>query len=169
MSAPEIVERRAVVAQGSYDPESRTFTAVAATTSPVRRNTFAGPVNEVLSLDPASVRLGRLQSGRAPLLDSHQSGSVSDQIGVIQGARIDGGKLMVDVQLSSRDDPRMNQIRADLQDGILRNVSIGYASSQLVRKLRAMTARRPLFAQIGSRPRSASLLYPPIPRLTSVA
>ena len=126
MSKPEIVERRAAVAHGSYNPENRTFTAVAATANPVRRNTFAGPVNEVLSLDPASVRLGRLQSGRAPLLDSHQTGSVSDQIGVVRGARIEGGKLIVDVQLSLRDDPRMNQIRADLADGILKNVSIGY-------------------------------------------
>lgn len=127
MSEQQMAFRRATVAHGSYDPEKHTFTAVAATPNPVRRNTFAGPVHEVLSLDPASVRLGRLQSGRAPLLDSHQSGSISDQIGVVRGARIEGGKLMVYVRLSSREDDRMKQIRADLADGILRNVSIGYA------------------------------------------
>ena len=67
----DTVERRAAVARGSYDPDAGTFTAIAATTTPVRRNTFAGPVDEVLSLDQNSVRLDRLRSGRAPLLDSH--------------------------------------------------------------------------------------------------
>lgn len=126
MNNPEIVERRASVARGSYNPETRTFTAVAATTNPVRRNTFNGPVDEVLSLDPSSVRLDRLCSGRAPMLDSHISGSISDQIGVITGARVNRGQLLVDVQLSSRSDDRMDQIHADLAGGILRNVSVGY-------------------------------------------
>jgi hypothetical protein len=127
MSEQESLARRATVARGSYDPKTRTFTAIAATSNPVRRRTFNGPVDEVLSLDPGSVRLDRLRSGRAPLLDSHQSGSVSDQIGVVTGARIEGGQLLVDVQLSARADPRMDQIRADLAAGILRNVSVGYA------------------------------------------
>ena len=123
---PETVARRAAVARGSYDPEAGTFTAVAATTTPVRRNTYAGSVDEVLSLEPDSVRLDRLRSGRAPLLDSHYAGSVSDQIGVITGVRIERGQLLVDVKLSDRADERMNQIRADLASGLLRNVSVGY-------------------------------------------
>jgi len=122
----ENIERRANVARGSYDPDTGTFTAVAATATPVRRNAYSGPVDEVLSLDPNSVRLGRLRSGRAPLLDSHYAGSVTDQIGVITGARIERGQLLVDGKLSDRKDDRMNQIRADLASGILRNVSIGY-------------------------------------------
>lgn len=127
MSEQEIVARRAAVAHGSYDTKTGTFTAIAATSNPVRRRTFNGPVDEVLSLNPGSVRLDRLRSGRAPLLDSHRSGSVSDQIGVVTGARIEGGHLLVDVQLSARVDPRMDQIRADLAAGILHNVSVGYA------------------------------------------
>jgi hypothetical protein len=122
----ETTERRANVARGSYDPDTGTFTAVAATATPVRRNAYSGPVDEVLSLDPNSVRLGRLRSGRAPLLDSHYAGSVPDQIGVITGARIDRGQLLVDVKLSDRNDNLMSQIRADLTSGILRNVSVGY-------------------------------------------
>jgi hypothetical protein len=126
MKPDEIVVRRAAVARGSYDPEAGTFTAVAATSNPVRRGAGGYSVDEVLSLDPAAVRLDRLQSGRAPLLDSHFAGSISDQIGVVTAARIDRGQLLVDVKLSDRADDRMNQIRADLASGILKNVSVGY-------------------------------------------
>ncbi|MFN3349466.1 prohead protease/major capsid protein fusion protein [Pseudorhodoplanes sp.] len=121
---PETQTRRAELR--SYDAETGTFTAVAATDLPVVRRMFGGQVSEILSLNPGSVRLGRFRSGRAPLLDSHRSASIADQIGVVTDARIQSGKLIVDVRLSDRTDDRMKQIRADLASGIIRNVSVGY-------------------------------------------
>ena len=72
----------------------------------------------------AHVRLTRFQSGRAALLDSHRSGSTADQIGVVTDGRIENGLLVVDCQLSPRDD--VKPIAEDIAAGILRNVSIGY-------------------------------------------
>jgi HK97 family phage prohead protease len=122
----EFYTRRVELRSNSFNPATRTFSAVAATTSPVRRRGWDGTYSEVLAITPRGVRLDRLRSGRAPLLDSHRAGSVADQIGVITDARIENGQLIVDGQLSARDDDRMKQIEADLAAGIIRNVSVGY-------------------------------------------
>jgi HK97 family phage prohead protease len=118
--------RRAELSAGSYNAKAGTFAAVAATNSPVIQHSFGERVTEILAMTPKAVRLDRFRSGRAPLLDSHRSSSLADQIGLVTNARIQDGQLIVDVRLSDRDDERMRQIRADLKAGILRNVSIGY-------------------------------------------
>src|SRR5690242_9571422 len=82
--------RRSPMGITSFNPETGTFTAVAATGTPVDRNDyFDGPYQEVLLITPKAIRMRRLQSGRAPLLNSHARGSASDQIGVITAARIE--------------------------------------------------------------------------------
>jgi hypothetical protein len=117
--------RLASMSINSFDPATGTFSAIAATETPVSRSDyFDGNYAEVLSLKPSAVRLGRLQSGRAPLLDSHRAGSTKDQIGVITGARLEGGQLVIDGQLSKRDD--VKPIATDIAAGVLRNVSVGY-------------------------------------------
>ncbi len=127
MSETTIVIRRAELSAGSYDSKSGSFTAIAATSTPVQRRIFGETVLEILSMRPESVRLDRFRSGRAPLLDSHRVGSIADQIGVITGARIERDQLIVSVKLSDRNDDRMKQIRADLAGGVIRNVSVGYS------------------------------------------
>lgn len=117
--------RRAVMQLNSFDPETGTFSAIAATETPVHRDSFFdGPYQEVLSLAPRAVRLARLSAGRAPILDAHRSGSSRDQLGVITGARIEQKRLVVDGQLSVRDD--VKPIAEDIAAGVIRNISIGY-------------------------------------------
>lgn len=80
---------------------------------------------EKLSLDPAHVRLGRLNSG-APLLDSHSSYRLANQIGVVADgtAALDSKRGTATVRFSRRAD--VDPIWADVQDRIVRNVSVGY-------------------------------------------
>ncbi|MBS7702657.1 prohead protease/major capsid protein fusion protein [Chelatococcus asaccharovorans] len=108
----------------SFNPATRTFTAIAATSTPVKRCDYHGDFNEVLAVSGNNIRLDRLASGRAPLLDGHAGGSVRNQIGIIRSARVDNGELLVDVELSDRED--VAPIAADLAAGIIRNVSVGY-------------------------------------------
>lgn len=80
---------------------------------------------ERLSLDPAHVRLERLNRG-APLLNAHQADALSDQIGVVEegSARLIGREGWATVRFSRR--PDVEPIYRDVRDGILRNVSVGY-------------------------------------------
>ncbi|WP_316179657.1 MULTISPECIES: prohead protease/major capsid protein fusion protein [unclassified Bradyrhizobium] len=117
--------RRAPVRATSFDPESGSFSAVIATGTPVqRRDSTYGDYFEVLSIAPQSIRLERLKSGAAPLLDSHRSGSAKDQIGIITDARIENGELVADARLSPRDD--VKPIAIDLAAGTAPAVSVGY-------------------------------------------
>lgn len=80
---------------------------------------------EKLSLDPAHVRLDRLNAG-APLLDTHASYSVRDMLGsVVPGsAAIKGKQGRAVVQFSTRQE--VDGIWQDVRDGRIRNVSVGY-------------------------------------------
>lgn len=76
---------------------------------------------EVLSHDPASVKLERLRDG-APLLMDHK---YSDQIGVIESVSLGAdrrGRAVVRFGKSAR----AEEIFRDVVDGIRRNVSVGY-------------------------------------------
>jgi HK97 family phage prohead protease len=117
--------RRAPVGRNSFNPDTRTFAAVAATTQPVRRfDPQFGDVLEQLSLQPGAVRLDRLNSGRSPLLDTHRTGALRDVIGRVLNARIENSQLLVDLQLSDRDD--VESIAADVASGVIQSVSVGY-------------------------------------------
>ncbi len=119
------VVRRSVQAPSSYDPETRTFTAVIATTTPVTRSDGYGEsYSEILSISPKSIRLARLQTGSAPLLNSHRSASLTDRIGVVTDVRIEGGQLVATARLSPRAD--VDPIAADFAAGTSPNVSVGY-------------------------------------------
>lgn len=81
---------------------------------------------EILSLDPAHVRLDRLNAG-APLLDTHGAYSVRNVLGaaVENSATIVSKKdARVTVRFSRRDD--VASIWQDVKDRIVRFVSIGY-------------------------------------------
>lgn len=76
---------------------------------------------EVLDNTPGAVRLGRLTSG-GPLLMDHDT---RDQVGVIESVRIDAdrvGRAVVRFGKSAR----AEEVWQDVQDGIRRNVSVGY-------------------------------------------
>ncbi|WP_260673715.1 phage major capsid protein [Comamonas aquatica] len=77
---------------------------------------------EVLDNTAPAVRLGRLTSG-GPLLMDHDT---RDQVGVIESVRIDAdrvGRAVVRFGKSAR----AEEVWQDVQDGIRRNVSVGYA------------------------------------------
>lgn len=110
-----------MLASESADRERRTVSMKWYTGSPVLRVPFfAEPYNLTLSLDPKHVRMGRLQSGKAPLLDSHNSFQLKGVIGVVEKAELSGDAV---VRFSARDE--VTPIWQDVQDGILRNASVG--------------------------------------------
>lgn len=81
--------------------------------------------DEVLDHSEGAVDLSWFNGGSAPVLDGHDRYSgLSKQIGVIRRAWLDGGRLYVEVKLSDRTD--VAGFKADIEAGIIRNVSIGY-------------------------------------------
>ncbi|MEI4262795.1 phage major capsid protein [Roseovarius sp. D0-M9] len=76
---------------------------------------------EVLSHDPASVRMARMEGGAA-LLVNHDW---DDQIGVVESARIDADKRGRALVKFGRG-VRAEEIFRDVIDGIRRHVSVGY-------------------------------------------
>lgn len=83
---------------------------------------------EILDHNPASVRLGRLKSGRHPLLVDH---STKDHVGVVERAWIGEdriGRAVVRFGKSAR----AEEIFQDVRDGIRTLVSVGYRIHNMV-------------------------------------
>lgn len=78
---------------------------------------------EELSLDPAHVRMDRLNNG-APLLNAHARWELSDIIGVTEKAWLANNEGRAVVRFSARDE--VAPIWQDVEDKIIRNVSVGY-------------------------------------------
>lgn len=103
----------------TVDVENRTVELSFSSETPVER--WWG--REILDHSAGAIRMRRLESG-APLLVDHNN-SVRDQIGVIESARIDSdlvGRVVARFGKSASDD----EIFQKVQDGIIRNVSVGY-------------------------------------------
>lgn len=105
--------------------EDRTATLTWYTGASVRRYDSRGAYEMRFSMEPGAVRMGRLASGSAPLLNSHRDYTVDDVIGVITQAWIENGQGKAIVRFSRRAD--VDPIWQDVQDGILRNASMGVA------------------------------------------
>ena len=119
------LDRRAAVT--SLDPEKRTVELVFSTGADVARYDWetGSRFLERLSLDPKHIRLDRLNHG-APLLNAHSAYALADQIGIVEeGTAVLGkGEARATVRFSKRSD--VEPIFRDVQDGIIRNVSVGY-------------------------------------------
>src|SRR5579885_1822684 len=102
------------------DRDERTATLTWYTGASVRRYDARGPFEMRFSMEPGALRLGRLASGAAPLLNSPH-----DVIGVIARAWIENGQGKATVRFSKRAD--VDPVWQDVQDGILRNASMGVA------------------------------------------
>jgi hypothetical protein len=110
----------------TLDEEDRSIEVVWSTGARVRRRPFFGePFDEELSMDPAHVRLDRLNNG-APLLKVHALDELEAVIGsVVPGtARIESGRGIARVRLSERED--VAPVWEDIRNGHIRAVSIGY-------------------------------------------
>lgn len=116
---------RASFVPASFNEQDRTVELTWSTGAQVRRIDMWTDKEwiEELSMDRSHVNLERLNAG-APLLANHDKGSLSDVLGVVERAWIDGGQGRGLVRFSAREDvtPYMN----DVKTGILRSVSVGY-------------------------------------------
>lgn len=116
---------RAAVRPGSVDIEQRTAELTWSTGSKGRRYSWdIGSYMEELDMSAGAVRLERLNNG-APLLNAHSSYDLGDVLGVVESAWLEGGEGRALVRFSQREDA--DAVFRDVKDGILRNISVGYA------------------------------------------
>ena len=116
--------RRAASLDGvAISSEDRTMEFSFSSEYPVQR--YFG--NEVLSHERGAVDLGRLQDG-APVLFNHDT---NRPIGVVERAWIDGKKKRGMVSVKFSRNPFAQEVMADIADGVLRNVSVGYSINNL--------------------------------------
>lgn len=101
----------------TIDLEARTVEAIVATGAPVRR----GKALEILHM--AGADLSRIIG--APVLNGHRSGSIDDQLGVIEAAELRPEGLWVLIRF--RGTPSALQVMTDIADSTLRGLSIGYS------------------------------------------
>lgn len=117
--------RAAVDVANSADAPAATFEMVFSTGAPVTRYDWANGryYQEVLDVSAKAIDLSRLERG-APLLNTHSAYNLEDQIGVVDQPRVSGGQGTVQAQMSRRDSVR--GIVMDMEDRVIRNVSVGY-------------------------------------------
>lgn len=124
--------RAATVAAESFDEAANTIDVVWTTGATVRRRTYdwiedrLSEFEEELVVSSAAVRLDRLNSG-APFLNTHGQYDLRDVLGsVVPGtARLENGRGIATIRLSrSLGDA---DIVEKIRDGVIRNVSVGYA------------------------------------------
>lgn len=137
MPAIDALETRALdFRPASIDDEARTVELIASTGEGVRREDFEGPFLERLALTSQAVDLSRVDG--MPLLDNHKRQGLGDVLGVVRSARIEGGRLIISVQVSERAEPVWRDIKA----GIIRNVSIGYGVDRFEDRVDRDTGQR---------------------------
>lgn len=125
-AAPTI---RAMMAPDTWNDDARTVEVIFTTGAPVERYDWmtGRTYLEVLEVSENAVDLERLNAG-APVLDTHSSWSLGSVIGVVERAWVADGEGRAVLRFSTRDD--VAPIVADVAAGIIRNVSVGYWSSQ---------------------------------------
>lgn len=109
--------RAATPRVSTIDAEARTIEAIVSTGAPVQRAGF------IERLDLTQVDLTRLIG--APVLDAHRSASTRDQLGVVEAAEVRAEGLWVRLRFRSND--AAQAVLADIGDGTLRGLSIGYS------------------------------------------
>jgi HK97 family phage major capsid protein/HK97 family phage prohead protease len=115
--------KRAEIAEFAISEDDRTIEFPFSSEYPVAR--YFG--NEVLQHDERSADLARLNDG-APLLFNHDPGKV---VGVVERAWIDGSKKRGYARVKFSRNAFAQEVLADVKDGVLRNVSFGYAINQM--------------------------------------
>jgi hypothetical protein len=116
--------REALAAQitpETINAEDRTVDCIWFTGADVQRYSWIeGPY--VLKFDPKGADLSLLNNG-APVLDSHMSYSVEDQLGAVQKAWMDGTNYKASLKFSRR--PAVDGVWQDVQDKIVQKFSMG--------------------------------------------
>lgn len=116
--------REAAFQPATFSEESRTVELVWSTGARVRRYDWWEDryYEEELSLDPAHVRLDRLNAG-APLLKDHRA-NLDNVVGVVERAWLDGQQARALVRFAK--DDAADAVMQKVRDGILPNISVGY-------------------------------------------
>ena len=148
---------RAAVRPGSVNTEKRTVEVVWTTGARVLRG-FYERFWEELSLDPKHVRMDRLTSGRAPVLNSHDNWSVDNVLGVVESARIEGKQGVAVLRFpKAEDDPEADKIFRKVADGIIANISVGYRVYRF-EKTEDVADKIPVFRAVDWEPYELSLV-----------
>lgn len=115
--------RAATTRPNSFDPETRTVSAVIATAHPVQRRDARGPYLEILTADTLDLSAGE----GLPVLDSHRTATVRDQLGRVRSIAREGESVVAVLELTAAEDavPVVQRIA----DGTVSGVSIGYRVS----------------------------------------
>ena len=102
------------------------FEVVFSTGAPVKRYDYANGryYLEQLEVSDAAIDTSRLERG-APLLNTHYAWDLEAQLGVCDQPETRDGQGICQTQLSRRDS--VKGVVQDLEDGVIRNVSVGYA------------------------------------------
>ena len=119
--------------------DSRSFDVIWTTGARVMRMGFDGPFGMELSLEEGAVDLGRLQNG-APVLDNHDQhnfcgvaqglhGRSRGMIGVVENPVMTKKDGRATLRLSQRKD--VDDIALDMNDGIIRNISVGFIINEI--------------------------------------
>ena len=118
------------IATRSEDGENIRLTLSFSSETPyLRQSYWDEPWNEILGHSAEEIDLSRLNAG-APILSNHDryaaasGGSPLAAIGVVEKAWVENGKGYAEIKLSRR--PELAGLVQDINDGIVRNVSVGY-------------------------------------------
>lgn len=115
------LEVRATVVPASVDEKDRTIQVEYTTGARVFRPSFFDEdYYEELSVEPGHVRLERMKSGAAPVLNSHRNRDLSDVLGTV----IEADETHATLKISGRDD--VQGLWDDIKSGVIRNISVGY-------------------------------------------
>jgi len=120
----ESLSRELKLESGTINEESRTISAALSSEQPVER--WFG--NEVLDHSAEAIDLSRAADG-LPMLFGHDN---SQPIGIIENLRLDSDKKLRGDLRFSPNNQRANEVWADVRDGFLKNVSIGYRINEWV-------------------------------------
>jgi phage major head subunit gpT-like protein len=116
---------RAAVRPETVNEESRTVELTWTTGAKGRRYSWdIGSYMEELEVSDTALRLERLNNG-APFLGVHNQHELRSVLGVVEKAWVEGGEGRALVRFSQR--PDADEVFRDVKDGILRNISVGYA------------------------------------------
>lgn len=118
-----LMYRHFAVERSSLNAEARTVEVAISSETPYKR--WFG--TEVLDHAPGSINMARLSSGAA-LLREHDP---SRHIGTVESAAVGSDKVLRGIVRLGRS-PEAEIAFNDIQDGILRNVSVGYIISEMV-------------------------------------
>lgn len=114
----------------TFNDKERSVEIIVSTEAPYKRYIYREDVRrfelvqEVLEHTNDAINLSRLNSGAAPVLDSHNSWNLKSQMGVIESTRMENKELVSKIRFSSREE--LSPIIKDIKEGIIKNVSVGY-------------------------------------------